>query len=151
MEYRKVIFNINMSGFKGNDGVFADILLHWDGTEAIAVVKCYKGLEEIRRKKFIFPSDYKDEEAVVSAIKDILKDMDLTYVENKKTCHNISYYMLDLSAKGGFLENFILEDGVCYRDGEEETRTPAMYKRTYGEMLKLIDMLLYQTSKENIL
>lgn len=151
MEYRKVIFNINMSGFKGNDGVFADILLHWDGTEAMAVVKCYKGLEEIRRKKFIFPSDYKDEEAVVSAIKDILEDMDLTYVENKKTCHNISYYMLDLSAKGGFLENFILEDGVCYRDGEEEIRTPAMYKRTYGEMLKLIDMLLYQTSKENIL
>lgn len=151
MEYRKVIFNINMSGFKGNDGVFADILLHWDGTEAMAVVKCYKGLEEIRRKKFIFPSDYKDEEAVVSAIKDILKDMDLTYVENKKTCHNISYYMLDLSAKGGFLENFILEDGVCYRDGEEETRTPAMYKRTYGEMLKLIDMLLKQTSNENIL
>ena len=38
--------------------------------------------------------------------------------------------MLDLSAKGGFLENFILEDGVCYRDGEEEIRTPAMYKRT---------------------
>ena len=151
MEYRKVIFNINMRGFKGNDGVFADILLHWDGAEAMAVVKCYKGLEEIRRKKFIFPSDYKDEEAVVSAIKDILEDMDLTYVENKKTCHNISYYMLDLSAKGGFLENFILEDGVCYRDGEEETRTPAMYKRTYGEMLKLIDMLLYQTSKENIL
>ncbi len=37
----------------------------------MAVVKCYKGLEEIRRKKFIFPSDYKDEEAVVSAIKDI--------------------------------------------------------------------------------
>lgn len=151
MEYRKVIFNINMSGFKGNDGVFADILLHWDGTEAMAVVKCYKGLEEIRRKKFIFPSDYKDEEAVVSAIKDILKDMDLTYVENKKTCHNISYYMLDLSAKGGFLENFILEDGVCYRDGEEEIRTPAMYKRTYGEMLKLIDMLLKQTSNEGIL
>ena len=151
MEYRKVIFNINMRGFKGNDGVFADILLHWDGTEAMAVVKCYKGLEEIRRKKFIFPSDYKDEEAVVSAIKDILKDMDLTYVENKKTCHNISYYMLDLSAKGGFLENFILEDGVCYRDGEEEIRTPAMYKRTYGEMLKLIDMLLKQTSNEGIL
>lgn len=151
MEYRKVIFNINMSGFKGNDGVFADILLHWDGTEAMAVVKCYKGLEEIRRKKFIFPSDYKDEEAVVSAIKDILEDMDLTYVENKKTCHNISYYMLDLSAKGGFLENFILEDGVCYRDGEEEIRTPAMYKKTYGEMLKLIDMLLKQTSNEGIL
>lgn len=151
MEYRKVIFNINMRGFEGNDGVFADILLHWDGTEAMAVVKCYKGLEEIRRKKFIFPSDYKDEEAVVSAIKDILEDMDLTYVENKKTCHNISYYMLDLSAKGGFLENFILEDGVCYRDGEEETRTPAMYKRTYGEMLKLIDMLLKQTSNEGIL
>lgn len=151
MEYRKVIFNINMRGFKGNDGVFADILLHWDGTEAMAVVKCYKGLEEIRRKKFIFPSDYKDEEAVVSAIKDILEDMDLTYVENKKTCHNISYYMLDLSAKGGFLENFILEDGVCYRDGEEEIRTPAMYKRTYGEMLKLIDMLLKQTSNEGIL
>ena len=151
MEYRKVIFNINMSGFKGNDGVFADILLHWDGAEAMAVVKCYKGLEEIRRKKFIFPSDYKDEEAVVSAIKDILEDMDLTYVENKKTCHNISYYMLDLSAKGGFLENFILEDGVCYRDGEEEIRTPAMYKRTYGEMLKLIDMLLKQTSNEGIL
>lgn len=151
MEYRKVIFNINMRGFKGNDGVFADILLHWDGAEAMAVVKCYKGLEEIRRKKFIFPSDYKDEEAVVSAIKDILEDMDLTYVENKKTCHNISYYMLDLSAKGGFLENFILEDGVCYRDGEEETRTPAMYKRTYGEMLKLIDMLLKQTSNEGIL
>lgn len=151
MEYRKVIFNINMSGFKGNDGVFADILLHWDGAEAMAVVKCYKGLEEIRRKKFIFPSDYKDEEAVVSAIKDILEDMDLTYVENKKTCHNISYYMLDLSAKGGFLENFILEDGVCYRDGEEENRTPAMYKKTYGEMLKLIDMLLKQTSNEGIL
>lgn len=151
MEYRKVIFNINMRGFKGNDGVFADILLHWDGAEAMAVVKCYKGLEEIRRKKFIFPSDYKDEEAVVSAIKDILEDMDLTYVENKKTCHNISYYMLDLSAKGGFLENFILEDGVCYRDGEEEIRTPAMYKRTYGEMLKLIDMLLKQTSNEGIL
>ena len=151
MEYRKVIFNINMRGFKGNDGVFADILLHWDGAEAMAVVKCYKGLEEIRRKKFIFPSDYKDEEAVVSAIKDILEDMDLTYVENKKTCHNISYYMLDLSAKGGFLENFILEDGVCYRDGEEENRTPAMYKRTYGEMLKLIDMLLKQTSNEGIL
>lgn len=151
MEYRKVIFNINMRGFEGNDGVFADILLHWDGAEAMAVVKCYKGLEEIRRKKFIFPSDYKDEEAVVSAIKDILEDMDLTYVENKKTCHNISYYMLDLSAKGGFLENFILEDGVCYRDGEEETRTPAMYKRTYGEMLKLIDMLLKQTSNEGIL
>ncbi len=151
MEYRKVIFNINMRGFEGNDGVFADILLHWDGAEAMAVVKCYKGLEEIRRKKFIFPSDYKDEEAVVSAIKDILEDMDLTYVENKKTCHNISYYMLDLSAKGGFLENFILEDGVCYRDGEEEIRTPAMYKRTYGEMLKLIDMLLKQTSNEGIL
>ena len=140
-----------MRGFEGNDGVFADILLHWDGAEAMAVVKCYKGLEEIRRKKFIFPSDYKDEEAVVSAIKDILEDMDLTYVENKKTCHNISYYMLDLSAKGGFLENFILEDGVCYRDGEEEIRTPAMYKRTYGEMLKLIDMLLKQTSNEGIL
>ena len=151
MEYRKVIFNINMRGFEGNDGVFADILLHWDGAEAMAVVKCYKGLEEIRRKKFIFPSDYKDEEAVVSAIKDILEDMDLTYVENKKTCHNISYYMLDLSAKGGFLENFILEDGVCYRDGEEEIRTPAMYKKTYGEMLKLIDMLLKQTSNEGIL
>ncbi len=54
MEYRKVIFNINMRGFKGNDGVFADLLLHWDGAEAMAVVKCYKGLEEIRRKKFIF-------------------------------------------------------------------------------------------------
>ena len=27
---------INMRGFEGNDGVFADILLHWDGAEAMA-------------------------------------------------------------------------------------------------------------------
>lgn len=132
-------------------GVFADILLRWKGTEAIAVVKCYKGVTEVRKKKFMFPSDYKDEEAVVSAIKSIMEDMNLTYVEDKRTCHNISYYMVDLSAKGGFLENFIVKDGVCYRGGEEETRTPAMYKKTYGELLKLVDMLLYQTSKENIL
>lgn len=74
MENTKVIFNINMNGFKGDaGGVFADILLRWKGTEAIAVVKCYKGVTEVRKKKFMFPSDYKDEEAVVSAIKSIMK------------------------------------------------------------------------------
>lgn len=151
MDNKKVIFNISMSGFKGDDGVVADIQLNWEKPDAYAMVKCYKGAEEVRRKKFMFPVDYKDEEAVVSAIKGIMADMNLTYDENNKTCHAISYYMLDLSEQRGFLENFVVRDGICYRDGEEEVRTPAMYKRTYGEMLKLIDMLLQQTSNESIL